>query len=381
MAEGSGFAARRANPLLRLQELNAVRTASLVGVAYLTGVLLQAAAVWPAEAAWTLVAPALLVAWASGSWMLRSTAAVAAVAAIIGLSEPVSDAGWAVAGVSLAGVVATGLALHRLTGDLVAARAAVRSGERDLVAQRQAFVQSVSNEFRTPLTVLRGTLETLARDPDLVAEPVRELVPAANRAVERVTYLTTTMLAVVESDGGMTPADQTVVHLAAAVGDLIARLPIEEAARVDLRIDPAAVAVVTNPVAMRLAIQSLLDNALAHTPASTDVVVTSRSERERVEIDVRDFGPGIAEDQRERVFEPFHRGIGAPRRGGAGLGLFLARRQARRLGGDIALLAPDGPGLVARLWVPTRRLEGSASTRGGVVRVVDRRVRAASVRP
>ncbi|MBU2419802.1 MAG: two-component sensor histidine kinase, partial [Alphaproteobacteria bacterium] len=74
----------------------------------------------------------------------------------------------------------------------------------------------------------------------------------------------------------------------------------------------------------------------------------------RAVIEVADDGPGLAADELEAVFEPFHRGERSRNRetGGAGLGLTVARQAARAQGGDVVLIPRDGGGLTTRLDLP-----------------------------
>jgi two-component system osmolarity sensor histidine kinase EnvZ len=105
------------------------------------------------------------------------------------------------------------------------------------------------------------------------------------------------------------------------------------------------------PAAIKRALANLIENALRH---GKDVLVTLMRLESRVEIIVDDDGPGVPEAQREEVFRPFVRLEAArdPNRGGAGLGLTIARDIARGHGGDLTLeTAPQG-GLRARLRLP-----------------------------
>lgn len=81
------------------------------------------------------------------------------------------------------------------------------------------------------------------------------------------------------------------------------------------------------------AVGNLVDNALAASPPAGRVVVGLRPERRQVELFVADEGPGVAEEDRERVFEPFF----SKRAGGTGLGLALVRRIAEAHGGSAAV--------------------------------------------
>ncbi|BAN47963.1 hypothetical protein PCA10_22310 [Metapseudomonas resinovorans NBRC 106553] len=107
------------------------------------------------------------------------------------------------------------------------------------------------------------------------------------------------------------------------------------------------------PLAMRSSIANLVDNAQRYAGHAHIHLEDSPTQ---VIVEVRDQGPGIPEAMLDAVFEPFYRLEGSRNRnsGGIGLGLTIAREAARRQGGDLQLLAPEGGGLLARLTLPRR---------------------------
>ena len=96
-----------------------------------------------------------------------------------------------------------------------------------------------------------------------------------------------------------------------------------------------------------------MTNALKFTERGS-VTVQARRRRRGVEFTVTDTGPGIASQDRAVIFEPFCQGdrTGARRNGGAGLGLYLARRIVERFGGTIAVDSEVGRGSCFRVWLP-----------------------------
>ena len=100
---------------------------------------------------------------------------------------------------------------------------------------------------------------------------------------------------------------------------------------------------------MERALDALLENALKYSPAGTTVTIASLPGR----IEVRDRGPGVAQDEHELVFERFHRGR-AGRSGppGSGLGLAIARELARAWRGEVVIEDRDGGGAVAIVSLP-----------------------------
>jgi signal transduction histidine kinase len=104
--------------------------------------------------------------------------------------------------------------------------------------------------------------------------------------------------------------------------------------RLDLLADPGAVAQI---------LRILLDNALRFAPAGTAVTVTAGRRGRRCELTVADWGPGVAEGDRERIFGRFERAAQTGPDGRFGLGLAIGRDLAHRLGGELCLSSPASP--------------------------------------
>ncbi len=102
---------------------------------------------------------------------------------------------------------------------------------------------------------------------------------------------------------------------------------------------------------LRRLFRNLLDNAAAHGGPEAPEVTLTAAETE-VCISVFDRGPGIAEEDREKIFEPFYQGQGRSGRGGTGLGLALVRQIAGQHGGQVRCLARNGGGTCFEVRLP-----------------------------
>jgi signal transduction histidine kinase len=139
---------------------------------------------------------------------------------------------------------------------------------------------------------------------------------------------------------------------------------LEEAARVrtrsDVRVDTSRVSaapVLGDTDDLRRLVRNLLENAVRH--ATSVVHLDLRAVDGVAVLDVADDGPGIAAEDRDRVFDRFFTVDGARRRGsGSGLGLAIARSVAVRHAGTLELVDDDGPGARFRLTLPTTGPEG-----------------------
>jgi signal transduction histidine kinase len=212
---------------------------------------------------------------------------------------------------------------------------------------RQAFLSTASHELRTPLASLQGTVELLGEElshdaPDL--ESARRRAAAAQRQVERLGGLASDLLELRRVDAEA-PLAAEPVDLAELAETIAAEAEARaHAAGVTLELRAGRSWVLGDPRAIARILRALLDNALRYGGDRVTIEVDGPSVR------VIDAGPGIREDERERVFGRFERGAAAAAAPGFGLGLPLARGLARRLGGDVrAEEAEDGARLVVTL--------------------------------
>ncbi|HEX5308497.1 MAG TPA: HAMP domain-containing sensor histidine kinase [Solirubrobacteraceae bacterium] len=205
-------------------------------------------------------------------------------------------------------------------------------------AGQRAFVADASHELRTPLTVIRGQLELLSVQSSPSQAELRRVESLVSAEVARITRLVDDLLL-------LTKAEQTEflrlgeIELEDYVASLwLGTTPLAER-RFELSSLPAGT-LRADPDRLAQALRNLLANAIDHTRAPDGLVRLSIRElgTGRIEFAVEDDGPGIAPDQRERVFERFHRTDTARDRasGGTGLGLAIVRAIALAHGGRVA---------------------------------------------
>jgi signal transduction histidine kinase len=229
-----------------------------------------------------------------------------------------------------------------LEGLAVQVAGAIESARRredllEVERMKSDFIARISHELRTPLTVMGGFTDTLLLHGDRIdATQQHEVLGRIKTSVTRLSSLIEEILTVSSLDAGMSRVKPEEVELGALLRET-AKLSIDETrVTVDVREERL---VVTDPVILRHLVNQLIDNALKY---GGDAVVTCDVDDDgRTALVVRDHGPGIAEADRQRVFERFYRGnhTGA----GMGLGLPVARQLAAALDATITLDdAPDG---------------------------------------
>jgi signal transduction histidine kinase len=255
---------------------------------------------------------------------------------------------WAAAGVALLAVALGGWSLI------------------DLSERRIRFVSAVTHELRTPLTTLRLYLDMLVggmvRDENQRGEYLHTL----NAETDRLSRLVGNVLdfSRLESQGPRLERQKV------AVADLLAQVRATWEGRCqdagkELIVESAAdgVDLWTDGALLQQVLGNLLDNACKYSRGAEDrrVWLRMRTEGQRLVFEVEDRGPGVPARERRSVFRTFRRGCSADvTAGGVGLGLALARRWTRLLGGRLILAdAPPGGGACFRVSLPGRT-EGPA---------------------
>jgi two-component system sensor histidine kinase KdpD len=212
-------------------------------------------------------------------------------------------------------------------------------------AIKTALIQTVSHDLRTPLATIEQALDGLESgvlaltDDDRAAllQTIRVEHTRLKRLVENLLDLSRLQAGAAQSSPELWTADQLVAQA-------LDELPGSDRVRVSARPDLPPVRV--DAVQIQRALVNLLENALRVSPAGEDVHVRVTATRKELLVRITDRGPGIPDEERERIFEPFHRVTGALDQRGPGLGLAIARGFTEANGG--------------RLWVESRPGQGAS---------------------
>jgi signal transduction histidine kinase len=217
---------------------------------------------------------------------------------------------------------------------LVPIREAIDRREAALRRQRE-FAANASHELRSPLTVIRASVTDLRRNPDEPVARVGTAVDDIDAEAAHLAALVDDLLLLARTDAGTLEIDRTRLDLADVAVEAVGPLTAVATSRgVALVADPLPAEVDGDALRLRQLVTILVDNALAHAPVGGGVTVRVRPVDGSAVLAVDDDGPGVREEDRERVFERFWRSDDAPS-GGTGLGLAIARWIVERHGGRI----------------------------------------------
>jgi signal transduction histidine kinase len=245
-------------------------------------------------------------------------------------------------------------ATERVRAEREARRARV-AAER-LLELQSGFLAAISHELRTPLTAILGYAELLEHRWAQMSEDDRRhrlarIVLAANRQHRLVEDL---LLASSLSDGNI-PVAAAPVLLAPLIRQATDEVLAADTSQVIEAAGPRELRIAGDAARVVQVLVNLVDNAVKYSPAGGRVWVTWGREDDVAAIRIRDEGPGLPSEGRERLFTRFGRLPGSiirAGRTGTGLGLFIGRSLARAMGGELEIESTGPAGTVFKLVLP-----------------------------
>jgi signal transduction histidine kinase len=236
-------------------------------------------------------------------------------------------------------------------GALARAFNAMAADLAELDRWRRDLVANVSHELRTPISALQATLENMV---DGVQAPDPERLEMMLRQVERLGRLVAQLLDLSRLESGALALDRCSFDVAPMLRDAVRDAAAQNPSTpVVITVDDALVAD-GDPERLHQVVANLVANAVRHSPSGAPVHVAAKGDDARLLIEVADEGPGIAPEERTRVFQRFYR-VDAARAsfdGGAGLGLAIARWIVDLHGGEIRPEANEPKGCRMVVVVP-----------------------------
>lgn len=215
--------------------------------------------------------------------------------------------------------------------------------EKGFDVQRR-LTANAAHELRTPLALLTARISELDDSP---------LARQLAKDIERMNRLVAQLLLVSRLEAAEAPLEPGIdlQEIGETVVSLMAPFAIAQRKSLALHSAEAPVMVRGARALLEDALRNLVENAISHTPAGSEVEVRIASDGS---IAVRDHGPGVPHELRERIFERFWRGRHS--NGGAGLGLAIVTETMRAHGGRVSVDGPPGGGAVFTIHLPLERL-------------------------
>ena len=232
---------------------------------------------------------------------------------------------------------------------------------RELEAVRREFVANVSHEFRTPLSIINGYLETLS-DEEIDREMMEKSVTVMRRHADRLNNLIDDLLTISRMEEKGVRLETRRISLEPLLRGVIEQLESESTERgvaIRLVVGEGLPSVEIDSYRMEQAFSNLLINALRHGvplagSEAAEVVISISAEGNDVAVRFRDNGPGIALADQEHIFERFYRvgGDRARQTGGTGLGLSIVKNAVQAHGGRVTLESRPGEGSTFTIRLP-----------------------------
>lgn len=236
------------------------------------------------------------------------------------------------------------------------------SRRKEMERLQKVFLSAVSHELHTPIAIIKG-FAGLMSDPDIEMprETIREKATIIIEESERLEKMVKQMLEATRIQAGGLKPNLGTEDVAKLVHRAVEKIqPVAKAAgcKVTAQVQPERFLALVDGGKIQQVVINLLENATKYSKKGRIEVVGDFNNR-RLSISVCDDGPGVPQEDREKLFEPFVRGKTSAHAGGSGLGLYIAKAIVEAHGGTLSLTESPAGGAQFTINLPTRRKEES----------------------
>lgn len=230
------------------------------------------------------------------------------------------------------------------------------SREAELEEERRFFIGAIAHDLRTPLFSLRGYLEGFERGLANTPEKMSQYIEVCRQKANQLDRLVTDLFAYSRVEYLGKTLQSKPVELKALLGRIVhgARTQASSKSISFEENESAALFSRVDESLLERVLENLLDNAIRYTPAGGKIYMRLHRDGDRAIFTVADTGPGIAQSDLAHLFDPLFRGEASRSRqtGGAGLGLAIARKGLRAMGGDLVAANRTEGGALFTGWLP-----------------------------
>ena len=222
---------------------------------------------------------------------------------------------------------------------------------------RQDFVANVSHELKTPITAIRGMLETMIEDKEMSADYHRSFLKKTMNQTLRLSNIVTDLLALSRLESVKMDFIRESIDLRDVVNDSMqALLPLSEDKKIpiELQVIDEPIEILGDREALFQSVNNLIDNAIKYNSKHGTVFLSLYKEGKNAVLEVRDSGIGIEPQEQHRIFERFYRADKARSRqvGGTGLGLSIVKHTVLAHVGQLSVESFPGTGSTFKISIP-----------------------------
>ena len=242
-------------------------------------------------------------------------------------------------------------------GKLASALNQLAKSARDLEGIRRDFIANVSHELKTPITAVRGLIETVIEDEEMSdASQERFLTKIHDQSI-RLSSIVSDLLELSQWESGKGISEKESFNLNEVINSTaISLMQVAEDSniRVEVKLPEDPLVLFGDKNSLFQVVRNLLENALKYSPKDAVVRICLYQENGKVVIEVQDWGIGIKRQDQDRIFERFYRVDKARSRelGGTGLGLSIVKHIVLAHSGEISVESDFGEGSIFRVFLP-----------------------------
>jgi two-component system sensor histidine kinase KdpD len=237
------------------------------------------------------------------------------------------------------------IGLERARAQDAAARAEASRQSDEL---KSTLLDAIAHEFKTPLTTIKASTTALLADRPPAPESQRGYIELVDEEADRLGELVTEAIQMARFEAGQVRLNPEQTPVAELLEGVLTKMSqILRGRRIDIDVPTAIPDVLADPEMMELALRQLLDNAVKYSPPDSPIAISAAAADGHVSIRIRDFGKGIPEPERVRIFDKFYRGRHAHGQvPGAGIGLAIAREVVQAHNGKLLVESAADEGAV-----------------------------------